>query len=203
MPPKVFSSVKDAWRGLLSGEVVPSSRRRVSCLDTPHGSGKATEEETTFEYTVSVRLANDDGDNDEKVDVSNLSDEDLLRLKQEDPFLYYSIPSVRRRSFRFENDVSAVAPRTSSRRSSLPEEVLAGADISRYHQRNVLACPRERRTAPSEPQEHMVRRGRRFSTEAHPTLVCDELMKQILELDALGDDDLAGDLGVLATDLDI
>ena len=37
-----------------------------------------------------------------EVDVSNLSAEDLQSLKQEDPFLYYSIPAVRRTTFNFE-----------------------------------------------------------------------------------------------------
>ena len=31
-----------------------------------------------------------------EVDISNLSEEDLQSLRQQDPFLYYSIPSVRR-----------------------------------------------------------------------------------------------------------
>jgi len=35
-------------------------------------------------------------------DISNLSAEDLQSLKQEDPFLYYSIPAVRRTTFNFE-----------------------------------------------------------------------------------------------------
>ena len=37
-----------------------------------------------------------------EVDISNLSAEDLESLKQEDPFLYYSIPAVRRTTFNFE-----------------------------------------------------------------------------------------------------
>jgi hypothetical protein len=36
------------------------------------------------------------------IDISNLSAEDLQSLKQEDPFLYYSIPSVRRAALHFE-----------------------------------------------------------------------------------------------------
>ena len=36
-----------------------------------------------------------------EIDISNLSAEDLQSLKQEDPFLYYSIPSVRREALRF------------------------------------------------------------------------------------------------------
>ena len=36
-----------------------------------------------------------------EIDISNLSAEDLQSLKQEDPFLYYSIPSVRRAALHF------------------------------------------------------------------------------------------------------
>ncbi len=36
-----------------------------------------------------------------EIDISNLSAEDLQSLKQEDPFLYYSIPSVRREALHF------------------------------------------------------------------------------------------------------
>lgn len=37
-----------------------------------------------------------------EIDISNLSAEDLQALKKEDPFLYYSIPSVRRAAFHLE-----------------------------------------------------------------------------------------------------
>jgi len=37
-----------------------------------------------------------------EIDISNLSAEDLQALKQEDPFLYYSIPSVRRAALHLE-----------------------------------------------------------------------------------------------------
>ena len=37
-----------------------------------------------------------------EIDISNLSAEDLQSLKQDDPFLYYSIPAVRRAVFNLE-----------------------------------------------------------------------------------------------------
>eukprot|EP00985_Skeletonema_marinoi_P002114 scaffold859_cov151-Skeletonema_marinoi.AAC.1 len=37
-----------------------------------------------------------------EIDISNLSAQDLQSLKQDDPFLYYSIPAVRRATFNLE-----------------------------------------------------------------------------------------------------
>ena len=47
-------------------------------------------------------------------------------------------------------------------------------------------------------------RDRRLSTEAHPTLVCDEIMRELAELDLMGggDDDEGNlDLGLLEEEL--
>jgi hypothetical protein len=37
-----------------------------------------------------------------EIDISNLSAQDMQSLKQDDPFLYYSIPAVRRATFNLE-----------------------------------------------------------------------------------------------------
>ena len=45
-----------------------------------------------------------------EIDIGNLSTEDLQSLKQDDPFLYYSIPAVRRAALNLEEpDVSALS----------------------------------------------------------------------------------------------
>ena len=45
-----------------------------------------------------------------EIDIGNLSTEDLQALKQEDPFLYYSIPVVRRAALSFEEpDMSRIS----------------------------------------------------------------------------------------------
>ena len=45
-----------------------------------------------------------------EIDIGNLSTEDLQSLKQNDPFLYYSIPAVRRAALNLEEpDVSALS----------------------------------------------------------------------------------------------
>lgn len=142
-----------------------------------------------YEYSVSVRLADDDGTNEE-IDLSTLSDEDIRRIKKEDPFLYYSIPAAKRGSYLFadEDELLSAVRSSSSRRSSLPAEVLAVADVnidrSRYQQQVPIVEGPSRR-------DSVVRRNRRCSTEAHPTLVCDELLRELQGLDdESGDDDL-------------
>ena len=61
-----------------------------------------------------------------EVDISNLSPEDLQSLKEQDPFLYYSIPGVRRASLRLEDiDTSKLLEddQPQPRRSSCPARV--------------------------------------------------------------------------------
>lgn len=145
MAPRVYSSVREALNGVLSG-----SARRVSCshidsTSSSHKSTTATEEDEDYDTpvdntnsyngdcTVFVRLADENDDDNEEVDITNLSEEDLRKLKRTDPFLYYSIPAIRRRDG-FGNVSELVrngGRRVTSRRSSLPAELLASADVSR------------------------------------------------------------------------
>lgn len=225
MPPRVFSSVKEAWAGVLSG-AVPITRRRVSCsnIDAPLGdsggrvdsrvlpqvetqttSDESNEEydEDPFECRVFVQLSAEDTAREE-VDVGGLSSEDLRRLKRDDPFLYYSIPSIRRRSYRFNgedgDEADAVRMTSPLRRTSLPAHVLANADISRSQQEE--ARQEVEGPAIEEPRRRnsVVRRNRRLSTEAHPTLVCDELMRELQDLD-IDDDDMDENVGLLESAL--
>ena len=205
--PRLFSSVREAWNGVLSGTVAPSTQRPVSCstIDTPPGGGSCSslprvqpqaahgissvsaaesKDEDPFECSVFVRLADDD-DNNEEIDISALTDDDLRRLKRKDPFLYYSIPAVRRRAIRTTRSAS-------SRRCSLPAEVLAEADIAQSRKRQEVPTEEPRR-------RESVRRNRRFSTEAHPSLVCDEILRELQELD---DSDIDEDLEILERELD-
>ena len=231
-PTKVFSSVKDAWHGILSGSVVPTSttaRRRVSCsaITLPTYTKRTSTQETNasadsakdddvdailnnidalddleesddddFECSVFVQTGEATSSaNDQQVDLSALSDEDLRRLKRDDPFLYYSIPSVRRGSLlcnanETDNILSNISRPTSSssssRRSSMPAEVLAMADmnVSRTRRRRsslLNDCP-----TIEESVKGTVRRNRRHSTECHPSLICDELMAELMDLDEVG-----------------
>ena len=196
--------MKEAWHGVLSGSVVltktrksrPARRSSCSIIDTkPSSLGlnspstktaatSADQEDvddytsTSAECTVFVRLSNDEDERTQKeVDISSLSDEDLDRLKVTDPFLYNSIPSIRKR-----DGFNVDAGRTSTRRSSLPAKMLANAEMN--NQRNQQM----------KEEDRPVRRGsivrkNRLSTEAHPALVCEALLHELQALDNTADDD--------------
>ncbi|KAL7550611.1 hypothetical protein ACHAWF_013833 [Thalassiosira exigua] len=205
---KVFASVREAWNGVLSGAVVPNTRRRASCsvIDATRGinydsnaqreqgsnfdlESNGSSKADVFEYSVTVKLANDE--KNEKVDLSSFSDEELRRLKKDDPFLYYSIPSLRRKSYAFDTDDDDAILRdirsssSTHRRSSISAEVLAGADISLARHRRAG----EAAEGDAVRRGSIVRRDRRLSTEAHPSLICEEMMRELEALDNADSDD--------------
>ncbi len=49
-------------------------------------------------WNLIVRVPLNEDIDRKEIDISALGKEDLCRLKKEDPFLYYSIPSTRRKS---------------------------------------------------------------------------------------------------------
>lgn len=217
MAPRVYSSVREALNGVLSG-----SARRVSCshidsTSSSHKSTTATEEDEDYDTpvdntnsyngdcTVFVRLADENDDDNEEVDITNLSEEDLRKLKRTDPFLYYSIPAIRRRDG-FGNVSELVrngGRRVTSRRSSLPAELLASADVSRSNQRNKSRTLQVQEELPEEQEAEeddeepgvkrrrssiTVRRNRRVSAEAYPTLLCEDIMRELHGLDSSNSD---------------
>lgn len=246
-PTKVFSSVKDAWHGILSGSVVPTSttaRRRVSCsaITLPTYNTKRTStqetsasadgassakdddvddilnnidaldddlEDSDDEYECSVFVATASSANDQQVDLSALSDEDLRRLKRDDPFLYFSIPSVRRGSLlcnaNEENNILSDISRPTSgsssrRRSSMPAEALAMADINVSRTRRRRSSLLDDCPTIEESIKGTVRRDRRHSTECHPTIICEELMAE-LEQELV--DEMGGGIGGMEDDATI
>jgi hypothetical protein len=52
--------------------------------------------EELLEWNVIVQVPRDENIGGKEVEISALSKEDLFRLKTDDPFLYHSIPSMRR-----------------------------------------------------------------------------------------------------------
>lgn len=194
---RVFNSVKEAWNGVLSGSVVltktrksrPVRRSSCSIIDTKPSSlglnsssttktaatSKDQEDDdyTPAECTVFVRLPDEDEQTQKEVDISSLSDKEVERLKVTDPFLYYSI-------YGFNVD----SGRSGTRRSSLPAEMLANAEMNQQNNQQI-------------EEDRPVRRGsivrkNRLSTEAHPALICEALLKDMQALDniaALHDDD--------------
>ncbi|MBV5280576.1 MAG: hypothetical protein J0651_04890 [Actinobacteria bacterium] len=202
--PQVFSSVKEALLGVLSGTVNPvrvTTSRRASCpnIDTHRASSRGgrsgpgasritkkeeeeDEEGEQLEWNVIVLVPDDEEIDRKEIDIRSLTDQDLCKLKTEDPFLYYSIPSIRRKSYLFDesNDVDAIKSST-SRRSSLPADFRSRQDAL---YQDVHEDTRRR--------ESIVRRTSRLSTEAHPSLILEEMMlHELLELD--GDDSVDDD----------
>ena len=116
------------------------------------------------------------------MDLDALTDDDLAKLKAADPFLYYSVPAPRRASFR-DTDAADVPPPSPSaaaaprRRFSLPVHVGTGAQ---QRPEGPAAAP----AADGPGRRTSIRRNSRLSTEAHPTLLCEELLG---ELGGLGD----------------
>jgi len=194
---RVFNSVKEAWNGVLSGSVVltktrksrPVRRSSCSIIDTKPSSlglnspstktattSKDQEDDdyTPAECTVFVRLPDEDEQTQKEVDISSLSNEEVERLKVTDPFLFYSI-------YGFNVDSPG---RSGTRRSSLPAEMLANAEMNQQNNQQMEVNRPVRRGS--------IVRKNRLSTEAHPTLVCEALLKDMQALDniaALHDDD--------------
>lgn len=189
--------MKEAWNGVLSGSVVltktrksrPARRSSCSIIDTKPSSlclnssstraaavaASADQEDvddyTPAECTVFVRLPDEDEQTQKEVDISSLSDKEVERLKVTDPFLFYSI-------YGFNVD----SGRSGTRRSSLPAEMLANAEMNNQQNQQM------------EVEDRPVRRGsivrkNRLSTEAHPTLVCEALLHELQALDNTADDD--------------
>ena len=193
---RVYSSVREAYVGILSGEVEPvqstststsstKSKRAASYSGTSLSNGvnmksglltqslktPVVGQEEPSEWRFSVRTVSDEDSYDDRrkeIDTSKLSQEDLRSLQTSDPFLYYSIPSIRRSSYLFGNDDAI-------RRSSLPIMQHSHLDHNKSNQ---------------EKRRHsIVRRSSRISTEAHPGLIYDEILSELL---SLADDDIKG-----------
>jgi hypothetical protein len=105
----IFPSVREGMIAILSGAVDPvpvvTARHQAGCAmtDTHHAdsSGGVSSLGLSQEnkWNVIVCLAGIDDIGSKEVDISSFTAEDTRKLKTEDPFLYHSIPSVRRRSY--------------------------------------------------------------------------------------------------------
>jgi hypothetical protein len=139
-----------------------------------------------LEWNVLVRVPGDEDTDRKEVDISALNNEDLCRLKTDDPFLYYSIPSIRRRSYLCDDgkggdiimieNSSSSSSSSSSRRSSLPSDFRSPQNAQVKNEANDV-----------KRKESIVRRNSRLSTEAHPSLILEEMM--LLEFQELDDED--------------
>ena len=115
-------------------------------------------QEELSEWRVSVRLANDDEDSynrKKEIDTSTLSQGDLHILRTSDPFLYYSIPSIRRSSYLFGkgNDIDSI------KRSFLPIMQHNCLDDHKGNTSNQVLVQEQ-----TKRRESIVRRTSRIST---------------------------------------
>ncbi len=190
-----FSSIEEALIGVLSSTVDPVSVPaywRYSCpiIDTHlassrgGGSGpgmsQSTKEEEEdggepLEWNVIVWVLDNEGINRKEIGVSSLTDQDLCKLKTEDPFLYYSILSIRCKSYLCDDGKDGNAIKKLMTRQSSPP-----ADFRRQGALYNDVPENTRR------RESIVRRNMRLSTVAHLSLIFEEMMLQ--ELQELDDD---------------
>eukprot|EP00984_Skeletonema_dohrnii_P018518 scaffold8671_cov112-Skeletonema_dohrnii-CCMP3373.AAC.5 len=161
---KQFSSVKEAVKGAFTG------RRQSSGSFTPVGGDRAQPSKDSVTISIPTFSSITEA---EEVDISNYTQDDLERLRLEDPFLYYSIPAMKRKLY--ESDKSPMNKSDgTSRRSSCPT-ILINSDS----QGNDGPQQQQRRES--------VTRIRRFSVEPHPSVVMQQIMKE-MNIDEDSDD---------------
>eukprot|EP00574_Skeletonema_japonicum_P006340 CAMPEP_0201728026 /NCGR_PEP_ID=MMETSP0593-20130828/14527_1 /ASSEMBLY_ACC=CAM_ASM_000672 /TAXON_ID=267983 /ORGANISM="Skeletonema japonicum, Strain CCMP2506" /LENGTH=175 /DNA_ID=CAMNT_0048220007 /DNA_START=64 /DNA_END=591 /DNA_ORIENTATION=+ len=116
----------------------------------------------------------------EEVDISKYTSDDIKRLRLEDPFLYYSIPAMKRQQYESDSSPTNSPARSntvsfSSRRSSCPTILQSshspGNDGKQQHQQ----------------RRESVKRARRVSAEPHPSVVMKRIMDE-LNIDNESDD---------------
>ena len=176
---KQFFSVKEAVKSTFTG------KRRQNCSVMPVGGGDRPQPGKCITMTIPTFSSINEA---EEVDISHYTQDDLERLRLEDPFLYYSIPAMKRSLFE-SNSSSTNSPARSintsqsSRRSSCPT-ILLYSDISGND-------------GPQQQQQQQrrgsVTRARRLSTEPHPSFVMQNIMNE-MNLDEDFDDDDDSDM---------
>ena len=109
-----------------------------------------------------------------ELDISEgLSQQDLESLRKADPFMYYSIPEVRRAAIMLEQKIE-VLPTRLQRESAAPVALDTSTNV----------------TPEAEQQKRqMIRRCSSISYEAHPDVMLEDLLEDLAE-DSLEDVDL-------------
>lgn len=168
---KQFSSVKEVLKGTFTG------KRRSSC-SVLHVGGDRPQPTKDITMTIPTFSGITEA---EEVDISQYTQDDLDRLRLEDPFLYYSIPQMKRSLF--ESDVSNMnspsrssSASSSSRRSSCPS-ILLDHDASGNN-------------GPQQQRRGSVTRARRLSVEPHPSVVMKNIMSEMMMDEDSDDSDM-------------
>ena len=156
-------SFKEAVKGIFTS-------RRQSSSSIMHVDGNRPQEGKDITMTVPTFSSITE---EEEVDISNYTQDDLerLRLGLEDPFLYYSIPAMKRKLYESDKSPmnSPARSHASSRRSSCPT-ILLSSDGPEQQQRR-----------------ESVKRARRVSVEPHHSVVMKRIMKE-MNMDEDSDD---------------
>ncbi len=158
---KQFSSMKEALKGF-------TGKRRSSC-SLLHVGGDRTQPSKDMTMTIPTFSGITEA---EEVDISQYSQDDLERLRLEDPFLYYSIPAMKRQLYESDSSPKNSPARSTSassslRRSSCPS-ILLNSDASGHD-------------GPQQQQRRgSVTRARRLSVEPHPSVVIQNIMSEMM-----------------------
>eukprot|EP00984_Skeletonema_dohrnii_P012081 scaffold4862_cov144-Skeletonema_dohrnii-CCMP3373.AAC.3 len=152
-----FEAVKGAFTG-----------RRQSTSSIMHLDGNHPREGKDITMTVPTFSSITEA---EEVDISNYTQDNLERLRLEDPFLYYSIPAMKRKLYESDSSPMNSPARGdgTSRRSSCPT-ILLSSDGPEQQQRR-----------------ESVKRARRVSVEPHHSVVMKQIMKE-MNMDEDSDD---------------
>lgn len=185
----------------------PLSRPHV--VDTTHRPSVNTNEPPT-EFIAQIRLSDKLTEDDEEFEIDDYTDDDLKALKVNDPFLYYSIPEVRRASFNIAGDdddddedrVDEEIKRQFDAESTIVQATSLGTSVNTSNsanpnppppppRRNVsraTSCPAGMLASADIARSQLlagttngrVRRSVRLSVEAHPSLMLQSLEEEIM-----------------------
>jgi len=104
-----------------------------------------------------------------KLDIKNISADDLKSIQKKDPFMYYSIPGVRSAKVLMKD---------------IDTSNLKASGI-----RNCISCPSRLQTVQDKAQSQTVTRSSRISFECHPDLLLEDLLNDVEDCDLEGTDD--------------
>lgn len=195
------SATGSSTRGMtLSQSFTVGLQPRQHRADTRHNSSFTPISEETF--SIERIPLNSSPPPPQEIDLSEMNSDDLQRLKSEDPFMYYSIPEVHKRSYRFgevsANDIAAAVlgeedleeDYEEEEEMDEPQELAPQAVGRRPRHRPAMrhaSCPAGMlanadiaramfELNDTHSASSVVSKRRRLSVEAHPALVCDYLM---------------------------
>ncbi len=136
---------------------------------------------------------------EESVNLSLLDPVAIKNLKTSDPFMYYSIPEMRRRSYQSledddeDNGEISIAPTVLPQENEVPAEAqpsLVEEPLPRRRRERHVSCPAgmlaDMEIARSQ-LEGVVSRRRRVSTEAHSSVVLSNMAEALAQIEENGD----------------